>query len=135
MRVPSAEQRTQMLDFERPHDLAEVGVYADSNAGFDHGLVVLAMGEAFWLEPVGDHYRLLVEAKALERVKEQLACFDRESTHWPPPRLPEEPGKRIGAVYPAAVVRSGARIILGAGSVAQLDGDRPAGCIRGFSAW
>lgn len=83
-----------MLDIERPDDLVEAGVYADSNTGFDHGLVVLAIGEAFWLEPVGDHYRLLVEAKALVRVKEQLACFDRESIHWPPPRLPEEPGRR-----------------------------------------
>jgi rhomboid protease GluP len=83
-----------MLDFERPHDLVEAGVYADSNAGFDHGLVVLAMGEAFWLEAEGDHFRLLVEPTALERVKEQLACFERENTRWPPPKLPEAPGKR-----------------------------------------
>ena len=46
MRVPSAEHRTQLLDIERPDDLVEVGVYVDSNTGFDHGLVVLAMGEA-----------------------------------------------------------------------------------------
>ena len=83
-----------MLDPERPDDLVEVGVYADAKTGFDHGLVVLAIGEAFWLEPMGEHYRLLVDAKAQERVKEQLAYFDRESTRWPPPPLPENPGKR-----------------------------------------
>jgi rhomboid protease GluP len=83
-----------MLDPEKPHDLVEVGLYSNSNAGFERGLVVLAMGEAFWLEPEGDRYRLWVEASALERVQEQLACFERESTHWPPPKLPENPGKR-----------------------------------------
>ena len=61
MDVQSAEHPTEMLSPERPDDLVEVGVYADPQAGFERGLVVLAIGEAFWLEPAGDHYRLCVE--------------------------------------------------------------------------
>lgn len=94
MRVSSAEQCTERLDPERPDDLVEVGAYPDPQAGFDRGLVVLAMGEAFWLEAAGDHYRLLVEANGVERVKEQLACFDRESIRWPPPVVPENSARR-----------------------------------------
>jgi membrane associated rhomboid family serine protease len=68
------------------------------------------MGEAFWLEPAGDRHRLLVEPNVLERAKEQLACFDRESTHWPPV-LPESSARRTMELFTpllwsAAVVAS-----------------------------
>jgi membrane associated rhomboid family serine protease len=65
-------------------ELAEAGRYPTEAAGFEHGLVVLAMGRAFWLVPAEAGYRLLVEPPALSIVREQLACFDRESADWPP---------------------------------------------------
>ena len=65
-------------------DLAAAGVYATAAEGFEHGLVVLAMGEPFWLVPAEAGYRLLVAPGALVAVSEQLACFDRESRGWPP---------------------------------------------------
>jgi hypothetical protein len=61
-----------------PDDLAEAGVYRTSAAGFDHGLVVLAMGQPYWLLPSDAGYRLCVEASVLDAMREQLACFDRE---------------------------------------------------------
>src|SRR5688572_23870894 len=79
---------------ESPDDLVEVGAYPDAQAGFDRGLVVLAMGEACWLERAGDLHRLLVEATVRERVTEQLACFDRESVHWPPSVRSENSARR-----------------------------------------
>lgn len=62
----------------------EVGSYATLAAGSERGLVVLAMGEAYWLEPSAGDYRLLVEPHILERVREQVARFERESIGWPP---------------------------------------------------
>ena len=67
-----------------PEGLAEAGTYATVEAGFDHGLVVLAMGRSYCLVRSGAGFRLLVDSGALESVREQLACFDRESIGWPP---------------------------------------------------
>lgn len=65
-------------------DLVEAGVYRTFAAGSDHGLVVLAMGQPYWLIPFDAGFRLLVEPEAFGAVREQLACFDRESVGWPP---------------------------------------------------
>jgi membrane associated rhomboid family serine protease len=83
-------------DAERvPDDLAEAGVYPTSAAGFDHGLVVLAMGRPYWLVSSALGFRLLVEPPAIEAAREQLACFDRESIGWPPPpATPESPTRK-----------------------------------------
>jgi len=83
-------------DAERvPDDLAEAGVYPTSAAGFDHGLVVLAMGRPYWLVPSDAGFRLLVEPPALEATRAQLECFDRESIGWPPkPAAPEGPTRK-----------------------------------------
>lgn len=84
-----------------PAGLVEAGVYRTQADGFDHGLVVLAMGEPYWLVPEGESYRLLVESRALATVRQQLVCFDRESIGWPP-RPPGEthPGHRAELVTP-----------------------------------
>lgn len=76
-----------MVDDQVPGDLAEVGVYATSEEGFQHSLVVLAMGRACWLveSPVG--HRLLVEPDVFGRAREQFARYDRESMNWPPPPI------------------------------------------------
>jgi len=76
-----------------PDELVEAGVYPTAAEGFDHGLVVLAMGWSYWLVPAETGYRLLVEPPALGAVREQLACFDRESIGWPP-RPPREVAAR-----------------------------------------
>lgn len=67
-----------------PADLVEVGCYATASAGFEHGLVVLALGRPYWLEPTPEGHRLWVEPEAAPRVREHLAKFDRESVGWPP---------------------------------------------------
>lgn len=82
--VPSPESSAESTEQRDRSDLVEVGVYSTSTAGFDHGLVVLALGDPFWLEPTDDSFRLLVEPHAAARVLEQLAFFDRESIDWPP---------------------------------------------------
>ena len=84
-----------------PDDLAEAGVYPTSTVGFDHGLVVLAMGQPYWLLPSDAGFRLCVEAPVLDAMREQLACFDRESIGWPPrPAAPEAPAREIEFLTP-----------------------------------
>ena len=84
-----------------PGDLAEAGVYTTAAAGFDHGLVVLAMGRPFWLVPSEAGFRLLVEPAERAAVDEQLACFDRESRDWPPrPAADAAPARRLELVTP-----------------------------------
>lgn len=65
-------------------DLVEAGWYPTSSEGFEHGLVVLAMGSHYWLVPGADGHRLLVASGVAEAVRGQLALFDRESIGWPP---------------------------------------------------
>lgn len=72
------------VDEPIPADLVEVGVYPTVVDGAAHGLVVLAMEQPYWLVPVDTRYRLLVQPQAAAAVREQLACFDRESVGWPP---------------------------------------------------
>ena len=67
-----------------PENLVEAGAYPNATEGFEHGLVVLAMGRPYWLVPAAESHRLLVEPQRLEEVQRQLACYDRESVGWPP---------------------------------------------------
>lgn len=71
-----------------PEPLAEelslAGVYPSQRDGAMHGLVVLAMGHPYWLEPDPAGWRLLVESRIAPEAARQLALFDRESAHWPP---------------------------------------------------
>ena len=62
----------------------EVGSYATFAAGSERGLVVLAMGEPYWLVPSAGEYRLLVEPRIFEQARDQVARFERESIGWPP---------------------------------------------------
>jgi rhomboid protease GluP len=70
-----------------PENLVAVGTYPTFSAGSERGLVVLAMGLPYWLEPAGDAFVLLVEAPTHAAVREQLARFERESVGWPPAPL------------------------------------------------
>jgi membrane associated rhomboid family serine protease len=75
-----------------PAGLVEAGLYRTEADAFQHGVVILAMEAPCWLVPAGEGegggYRLLVEPEAFETVREQLACFDRESVGWPPRAAP-----------------------------------------------
>jgi membrane associated rhomboid family serine protease len=84
-----------------PEELAEVGIYASAAEGFEHGLVVLAMGQSYWLVPSDAGYRLLVEPRMSAAMREQLACFDRESVGWPPrPAAEIAPARRFELLTP-----------------------------------
>jgi membrane associated rhomboid family serine protease len=99
--MPSPDLSSDETSGRVPGDLAEAGVYATAAAGFDHGLVVLAMGQPFWLVPSEAGYRLLVEPAALAAVGGQLTCFDRESLGWPPRGAAEaRPARRLELFTP-----------------------------------
>lgn len=79
----------------------EAGVYATAEDAFEHGLVVLALGEACWIEQGEAGHRLLVEPGRIAEIRRQLACFDRESRHWPPrPFHDPAAGRPIQALTP-----------------------------------
>jgi membrane associated rhomboid family serine protease len=82
--MPQNDQPVETAGDPPTEELAEAGVYASASEGFDHGLVVLAMGRPYWLVPAGARFRLLVEARGVGEVGEELACYDRESVGWPP---------------------------------------------------
>ncbi|HEY3757646.1 MAG TPA: rhomboid family intramembrane serine protease [Opitutaceae bacterium] len=63
----------------------EVAHYPDSETGFDHVLVVLALGVPCWLMPEGAGFSLLVEEPDAERAALELRKYDAESRAWPPP--------------------------------------------------
>lgn len=76
-------------------------MYATAEEAFEHGLVVLALGEGCWIEPSERGHRLLVEPSNLAEIQRQLACFDRESRHWPPRPLHDPAaGRRLVGLTP-----------------------------------
>jgi rhomboid protease GluP len=87
-------------DEGRPADLVEVGVYPSERAGAERGLVVLALGRAYWLEATERGWQLLVEPAMAGRVREQLLKFERESVGWPPRPLAGLGGR----VYPTDLI-------------------------------
>jgi rhomboid protease GluP len=76
-------------------DLVEAGVYATAREAAERGLVVLALGEPYWLHATPGGYRLLVERGTAQAARAQLEAFERESARWPPPPItdPWRPGK------------------------------------------
>jgi len=68
-----------------PEDFLAAGVYATEREAFQHGLVILAMGYSYWLEPSpGGGWRLMVDPLILAHARYQLSRYDRESRGWPP---------------------------------------------------
>jgi rhomboid protease GluP len=78
--------------------MVTIAVYPDANAGFDHGLVVLAMGHPYVLAPDATGVRLCIDPRFAESVRIQLEKFDRESAGWPPPRV-ADPARRRPVVW------------------------------------
>ncbi|MFI5336300.1 MAG: rhomboid family intramembrane serine protease [Opitutales bacterium] len=83
-------------------DLVEVGTYRAEAEGFQHSLVVLALGYECWLVPGAEtQSRLHVRAAARDPVLAELARFDRESREWPPRAGAESPAlARLDLVTP-----------------------------------
>lgn len=107
-----------------PEEWIDAGCYATSEAGFEHGLVVLAMGLPYWLRETPEGFRLLVAPEAAEVVRGQLALFDRENVGWPPPRLSEvEPAGPAGRFAAGLFVASWWALLVFATYAAQ--GRRP----------
>lgn len=90
---PSADAPAGM-DSADLADLVEVGRYATTAAGFDHGIVALAIDAPFWLMPADGGFRLLVRPEDASRVREQIAWFDEESAGWPPRPVIAPPAAR-----------------------------------------
>ncbi|MFT3867917.1 MAG: rhomboid family intramembrane serine protease [Nibricoccus sp.] len=67
-----------------PDGSVDAGIYATYAEGFEHSLVVLAMGETCWLVSTDNGHHLRVEPSALDNVRRQLTHFDREQAGWPP---------------------------------------------------
>ena len=109
---------THAIDEETPADLVEAGVYPTGAEGFEHSLVVLAMGRACWLVPSPAGHRLLVEADAFAPVREQLARFDQESIGWPPPPMAEPTTHATDVITPLLWA-------LAVLAIFQLQGERP----------
>jgi len=116
--MPSVDPVTPAVDDEVPAGLVAAGVYPTGASGFEHSLVVLAMGRACWLVPSPDGHQLLVEPEAIAPAREQLARFDRESIGWPPQPVVEPAARPTDLITPLVWVLA----ILAA---FQLQGTRP----------
>ena len=77
-----------------PEGSVDAGIYATHDEGFDHGVVVLAMGEDCWLVEAEGRHHLRVNPKILPAVLHQLACYDREIIGWPPVS-PTDPARGV----------------------------------------
>jgi membrane associated rhomboid family serine protease len=89
-----------------PEGLRDVGVYLTDDEGFDRGLVVLALGKAYWLLRQPDGFHLQVDAADAQQVREQIEAFERESAGWPPaePQIPRRPVSLFGPLLWAAAL-------------------------------
>lgn len=86
--MESAAEITLAAAPESPADLVAVGDYASAAEAADRGLVILALGRCYWLQPGETGYSLWVERADESAIRAQLAAYERESAHWPPPPLP-----------------------------------------------
>ena len=88
-------------DESLPLGLMAVGDYASPIAAQEHGLVILAMGQPYWLVPTADRFVLLVETAVFAPALLQLQRFRRESLHWPPAPLTNANAPAIDFLTPA----------------------------------
>ncbi len=72
-------------DPEVSEDLAEVGRYADPAEAHEHGLVILAMREPYWLMPADEtgRYPLLAETDAAAGISREIAAYEEEKSTSP----------------------------------------------------
>lgn len=85
-----------------PESLAIAGGYLSESALMERGLVVLAMGNSYWImhSDLDAKWYLAVEAHQLPDIQEQLSRYEREQTilkQTPPPTIPKSVRVRWGA--------------------------------------
>ena len=97
---------------EVSEDLAEVGRYADPAEAHEHGLVILAMREPYWLMPADGTgcYPLLAEAGAAAGISREIAAYEEEKSSAPAARrevgevFRHSPGWSLCAVWAAVLI-------------------------------
>jgi membrane associated rhomboid family serine protease len=85
-------------DVREREGLVRAGRFASMREAAEHGLVVLAMGLSYWMEPVPDGFEIWVDAAELEAVKREFELNDRANVNWPPPRV-EPVASRVPAPW------------------------------------
>lgn len=70
---------------DSPADRVAVGCFRSVAEAADRGLVILALGLCYWLESREDGHSLWVEREHESAVRTQLAKYEAECAHWPPP--------------------------------------------------
>lgn len=97
---------------ELAEDLAEVGRYANSAEAHEHGLVILAMREPYWLMPADEagRYPLLAEADAACGISREIAAYEEEKSTAPATRsetgevFRHSPGWSLCALWAAVLI-------------------------------
>jgi len=90
------------------------GEYPTAAEGFDHGLVVLALGRPYWLIPTEGRFCLRVQPEDLAVVQAELAHYDRESVGWPPAPAAEPRASRRGPWFASLLWALGVVLVFGA---------------------
>lgn len=67
-----------------PDGLVEAGVFQTKSEAEEYGLVVLALGQPYWLVASPAGQRLLIEREAAELVRRHLTAYAHERIGWPP---------------------------------------------------
>jgi len=63
--------------FEAPEGWCPVAIYGSPKAAHEAGLAILAMGQAYWLQPHGEEFILCVASAGVEAVRSELEVFKR----------------------------------------------------------
>lgn len=82
--MTESEPPVSLVEDPFPNGSVDAGIYTTYAEGFEHSLVVLAMGETCWLVSTAAGHHLRVEPTVLDNARRQLAYFDRERIGWPP---------------------------------------------------
>ncbi len=77
--VPDSETEAEEL---LPANIALAARCPSARDALDYGLVILAMNLPYWHVRQTDHHELYVETASLARVREELATFRHEQSHW-----------------------------------------------------
>jgi membrane associated rhomboid family serine protease len=92
--------------------LAWVGNYTTSRDAHEHGLVILAMRHAYWVNPLENEtsFSLWAEPEHMPAIRREIASYDEEQLH-PAPRMVDEsdvfhhqPGWLLYAAWMATLV-------------------------------
>jgi len=79
-------------------ELLVVGRYPDPGRAHEHGLVILAMGGAYWVTITEDsgEYMLLADRDRAQDIQRELQAYDREQAVPKPPPAPDNAIFRFG---------------------------------------